>query len=73
MYEELQYEIRYQNKVNSWVGLVYRTGIVGEQKGYLKVIVDLRGCLPENLSYARRFRGNNRKVYINGKLIKHRI
>ena len=39
----------------------------------IKVTVDLRGCLPGNLSYARRFRENHRKVYITAKLIKHRI
>ena len=30
---------------------------------WVKVTVNLRGCLPGNLSYARCFRGNPRKLY----------
>ena len=40
---------------------------------FLKVTVDLQGCLPKNHSYARRLCYSHRKVYITVKLIKCKI
>ena len=40
---------------------------------FIKVTVDLQGCLPKNHSYARRLYYKHRKVYIIVKLIKCRI
>ena len=40
---------------------------------FLKVTVDLQGCLPKNHSYARRLCFNHRRVYIIVKLIKCKI
>ena len=41
--------------------------------GFIKVTVDLQGCLSHNHSYARREYYNHRKVYIIVKLIKCKI
>ena len=40
---------------------------------WIKVTVDLQGCLPKNHLYARRLCYNHRKVYITVKLIKCKI
>ena len=48
-------------------------GEIEEQDKFLKVTVDLQGCLPKNHSYARRLCYNHRKVYITVKLIKCKI
>ena len=59
------------DKSNRGGHLAVRTPQVNKPKSHpLKVFVNLRECLPENLSYARNFKRNTRKLYITGKLIK---